>query len=145
MQNRSNSTRRRFLSQVVALGAVGVVGGETFDAASGRQRRASARTSRSLDLLTAADFRSHVGDIFRIERNNGSTLQAELVHVRLSNPAKASPSRTRDPFSLLFRVHGTERLPHQTYAIDHAKMGRYDIFLGSVGSPRSQIQVEAIF
>lgn len=87
---------------------------------------------RSLQTLTAADFRGHQGTRFRLtgEAPPGS-IEAELVEV--TEHAASAPGPFRAPFSVLF--HGPLRpvLPQGTYRLEHEHLAPLDLFIVPIG------------
>jgi len=83
-------------------------------------------------------------------RNEKLKLQAgeqdlELELIEAVNIGKAHGDR-RQPFSVLFRCEGQqEPLPQGTYPIEHAKLGRVELFLVPLGPDKEGMQYEAVF
>ncbi len=66
----------------------------------------------------------------------GACLEAELIKVKRRQGRGGSWDVAPSSFSvLLFRLHGNEPVPHQTYTVEHSLMGKFDLFLGAVGPP----------
>src|SRR5438093_139609 len=110
--------RRRFLAKVTALGVAGLVGAGG-EHASNLFSEASAGSVR-LDRLSADDFAKFLGQTFRIECANGDRLQASLIQVKPQSSSYRRAADVRQPFSVLFRLQGSESLPHQTCLVEHA-------------------------
>ena len=143
MHQQSFVTRRGFLTHATALGVVALAGEPNRVLL--REFTSSRDQHVRLDQLTAADFSRHVGNAFHLRKEDGRPLQAVLVEVRPSLSAPVSARSARQPFSLLFRLNGTERVSHQICQVEHVQMGRFDLFLGAVGQPTSNVMLEAIF
>jgi hypothetical protein len=102
----------------------------------------------SLEHLSVEAFAPRVGDRFRISPAPDRALDAELIEARAlgavtDQPASGSARRT--PFSLLFRTALAAPLPQRIYAVEHAEMGVYEIFLVPVGPDAGGMVYEAIF
>jgi hypothetical protein len=101
---------------------------------------------KSLEILTVDDFHPRVGDRFRIRADTESGIDAELIEARALGDPDRSPGRgRRTPFALLFRTALKGALPQRIYAVEHAEMGPYDIFLVPVGPDAVGMVYEAIF
>lgn len=138
MQDENYFNRRNFLAKVGAFGIAGLVGGGSLEL------NWSSRPNREAKVLsmTADNFAKYLGQTFTIERADGEWVNAQLIQVA---PQRTTTSAPRSPFSLTFRLHGTETLPHQTYNVEHAELGQFAIFLGAVGQPSPEVRLEAIF
>lgn len=95
---------------------------------SGLPASAAPRSRQGVDLRTATPetFQPHVGSRFRITRGDKRLADLQLAEVR----ARPPDGRT-ECFSLLFR--GAAGLPQDTYGIDHAALGRWQMFLVPLG------------
>jgi uncharacterized protein DUF6916 len=108
-----------------------------------------------LDKLTSADFAPHLHETFHVSLGpwdqshdpaaHGALLALELIEVAdLSTESAADPARRR-PFSLIFRQPGGAYLPQRIYSIEHAGLGRLDLFLVPIGPDPGGMRYEAIF
>jgi hypothetical protein len=88
--------------------------------------------------LRFATYVPLVGSSFRIHRSQASALSVELVS------AKALPSDVGESFSLIFRGHGNAKLQQETYTLEHARLGRFPLFLVPVGPARRGQDFQAI-
>jgi hypothetical protein len=72
--------------------------------------------------------------------------QMTLVQVDSQNPAgaKVSPNSTRDCFSLTFRGPADLALRQDTYTVQHAKLGRFSLFIVPGDADRTARQYVAI-
>lgn len=95
---------------------------------SGLPASAAPRSRQDVDLLTATPetFQPHVGSRLRVTRSGRRITDLQLVEVR-TRP----PDGQTDCFSLLFK--GTAGWPQDTYGIDHAALGTWQMFLVPLG------------
>ena len=103
---------------------------------------------QNLEALTLDVFQPKVGERFRIRPDSEASIEAELIEVRaLGEPGRSSKdgSARRTPFALSFRTANRAALPQRIYAVEHASMGSYDIFLVPVGPDANGMVYEAIF
>jgi hypothetical protein len=101
---------------------------------------------RSLETLTAADFRDHQGTRFQItaaSREDGSpaSFEAELVDVT-EYPDNAIGS-FRTPFSALFHGPAEPVMPQGIYRVEHEHLGGLEILLVPLGPEASAESGEA--
>jgi hypothetical protein len=97
----------------------------------------------ALQLLTAIDFQSHVGEDFFIHFSGEVTGTAQLEKV-VDLPAYNN--RERKPFSVLFQT--TQKNHHYQqaiYTIEQPGLGSMEIFLVPVGRNEKGVQYEAVF
>jgi hypothetical protein len=95
-----------------------------------------------LDKLTRDQFAGYLRQSFRL-RSETSAFDLELIEVRnLAGPL--SPSG-REPFALLFRGPAEPILPQRIYPLEHAGLGKLDVFLVPVGPDDQGMRYEAVF
>jgi hypothetical protein len=97
-----------------------------------------------LDTLTLESFTPHVGGAFRLSTPDGTALTLTLYEAQsLASPGTRADGdrRTREPFRLLFRGPALPILPQRTYPLEHAALGRLELFIVPIGPG----QYEAIF
>jgi len=95
-----------------------------------------------LESFTAETFAVLVGDEFRVHDG------AERVYVfRLAAavPTGLAPASGREPFSILFRGPWDPILPQRIYSVEHAELGRFDLFLVPLEPDDSGARYEAVF
>jgi hypothetical protein len=95
-----------------------------------------------LDTLTHDSFSPHRGSAFEV-RAEGRTLALELLEVKPYQGDGAPGSR--QPFSLFFRGPRDVYLPQQIVPLEHAALGRLEIFLVPVGLEADGYRYEAVF
>jgi hypothetical protein len=102
---------------------------------------------QSLETLTHEAFQPRVGESFRIRPDSETSIEAELIEVRVLGKPGRAPQRSsrRTPFALSFRTATKGALPQRIYAVEHGTMGSYDIFLVPVGPDAVGMVYEAIF
>lgn len=111
---------------------------------------------RSLEALTAADFRDHKGTQFRVtgeSADDGSptSFEAELVDVT-EYPGNAVGS-FRAPFSVVFHGPLEPVMPQGTYRLEHEQFGGVELFMvpigpnapGEPGQAPTAMRYEAVF
>ena len=94
-----------------------------------------------LQDLTPASFSEHLNTPFRLALQGG-TLELELYEVKVLEP---HPGPRADPFSVFFRGPRGPVLPQATYALEHEKLGKLEIFLVPVGPDAKGMCYEAVF
>jgi hypothetical protein len=91
---------------------------------------------RSLETLTAEDFRDIAGTRFQLtidhpEREGRGAFQLELADV---TQAAGGPSNTfRKPFAVLFHGPMQPVLPQAIYRLEHDKLGVLELFIVPIG------------
>ena len=91
---------------------------------------------RSLEALTAADFRDVLGTRFLLtasppDGDTPVTFQAELVNV--TEHPNGNPDVSRAPFSLLFHGPLQPVLPQGIYRLEQERFGAVELFIVPVG------------
>jgi hypothetical protein len=93
-----------------------------------------------LDELTLATFEPLVGEPFTLGAGSESVaLVLESATLLAGRPG------ARDPFSLVLRGPTEPLLAQAIYALDHAKLGRLEIFIVPIGRDETGVGYEAIF
>ncbi len=101
------------------------------------------RSQLMLNEVTQAEFAAFIGDRFQLEIAPGQVVSATLDEVKLLRHSQGTERRA--PFSLLFRVPSDAALPQRIYALEHARLGRIEIFLVPIGYENGHLLLEAIF
>lgn len=96
-------------------------------------------TGRSLETLTAEDFRANQGTRFRFtgassEGGSPRSFEAELVEVA-GHPASAADA-FRTPFSVLFHGPLQPVMSQGIYRLEHERLGGLELFIVPVGPNR---------
>ena len=91
------------------------------------------------------DFAGRVGESFRLDLGGGQALALELVEV-LDRGRTAVGGPDRSCFALLFRSPGEKRFaPQRIYGVEHAALGRIEMFLVPRGPDAAGMTYEAIY
>ena len=97
----------------------------------------------SVELRTET-FEPHVGSNFSatpsLEGMPAGALELELTSVEESPHARPD----HPAFSLFFLAPEPEHLPQQIFALDHAELGQFDLFLVPLGPKDGRMQYEAV-
>lgn len=96
-----------------------------------------------LESLTQKDFLEKVGEEFRIVNRDAPIVLTLVEAIDLSRPDAPGPRRS--PFSLVFRGPLAPVMPQRTYALEHASLGRLEIFIVPIGPDANGMRYEAIF
>jgi hypothetical protein len=90
-----------------------------------------------------ATFLPYVDTIFRVYYPNSSkALTTTLISISDIGPTPDRTEAGRECFVLKFR--GTETLRQNTYLVEHAALGRFDLFLGPAGKNKQGVYYEAV-
>jgi hypothetical protein len=99
-----------------------------------------------LDKLTHDVFSEHVGSTFRIQLEDGGSVDMDLTEAtRLGSQSDSGSTAKRDPFSLVFRAPKDAVLPQKIYDVDHGSIGTFALFLVPIGEDESGTFYEAVF
>lgn len=99
---------------------------------------------RRLDTLAHGDFACHLGTAFRLALPSGEWLDLVLIEAA-AHPRPAPGAPGRQGFSLVFRSELPGHLPQGIYGLEHAHMGRFEIFLVPIGPRQGGMCYEAVF
>jgi hypothetical protein len=98
------------------------------------------------ELLQQEQFARHLGEVFRLDAGDGaSPLDLRLAEVTSLAKDRSAPDAPRSPFALLFRGPLSPWARQGTYPLDHAELGRLEIFLVPIGPDAEGMRYEAIF
>lgn len=98
-------------------------------------------TSAMLDRLTADDFRRHLEQTVRVSAGD-QAFDAELIEV---SGLPTHDGDHRAPFSVTFRGPVEPWLEQQICAVEHAELGRLELFLVPLGPDGKGMRYEAVF
>ncbi len=101
-----------------------------------------------LDTFTITTFTGQEGTTFRLTLPSGTAIEATLLQVSsltAKGPSGEELPRKRVPFSLQFRVPTPDRFEQKTYTLEHAVIGKFEIFLVPIGREADGYRCEAIF
>ena len=91
---------------------------------------------RSLQTLTAEDFRGHQGTRFRLTGGSppgGSPVTIETELVEVTEHVDSAPGTFRAPFSVLFHGPLQPVMPQGIYRVEHEQLGTLELFIVPVG------------
>lgn len=94
-----------------------------------------------LDKLTLQDFEKLVGETFSIDFGDAGKLDAKLAEAT----ANKSPSKNRDPFSIVFHCPHPAPAAQGVYPVSHADTGELALFLVPISSNDEGVAYEAVF
>ena len=140
------STRREFLWNCAALTAAAALTPAPALAVPSR----SGLREVGLDDLSAEAFAGQVNTRFVVRDSAGPTVSLLLATIEpaasgadIHSLAAAEP---QEQFSLFFAGPVAQRLGQNTYAFEHASLGRFQMFIVPVGRPVSGCWIyEAVF
>lgn len=97
-----------------------------------------------LDKLASTDFAPYIKQTFRIHPEGVEPIDLELVSV--TEAGQASQNEARDSFSLHFLGPlSSQYLSQHIYSLEHADMGKLELFLVPIGPEAGRMRYEAIF
>jgi hypothetical protein len=97
---------------------------------------------RSLQTLTAGDFRPHQGTRFRLTGGSPpGSVETELVEV--TEHGTSAPGSFRAPFSVLFHGPLEPVLPQGIYRLEHEQLGTLELFIVPVGPDEPRVPGQA--
>lgn len=95
----------------------------------------------SVEFVTGT-FEPHVGERFTATPSFEGAEPLELTLSRCDESPHARPDHPA--FSLLFHAPGTGHLPQQIFAIEHAELGEFELFLVPLGPDGDRMRYEAV-
>lgn len=147
--------RREFLIEACRFGKIGIFGlavarwpgaARAAHCAYGIAPRIGGHGIMLKDV-TVSVFEECVGSAFRIHADSGSSVDAELIEATPlgSRCDGCGAVAQREAFSIVFRGPAEPVLPQKIYTLEHAKLGRFDLFLVPIGPDSSGMRYEAVF
>lgn len=97
-----------------------------------------------MELFALHHFAGHVNESFDVMLDNEGRTRFVLVEAR-PLPTPAMQGLVRAPFSLLFRNESAILLPQKLYAMTHATLGQFGIFLVPIARDREGFIYQAVF
>jgi hypothetical protein len=101
---------------------------------------------RSLQILTAEDFRAHQGTRFRLTGGappGGSPASVEAELAEVSEHGAGPPGAVRAPFSVLFHGPLEPVMPQGIYRLEHEQFGTVELFIVPVGPDEPRVPGQA--
>ena len=147
--------RREFLIEACRFGKIGAFGlaaarwpgaARAADSAYGTAPRIGGH-GIMLKEVTVSVFEECVGNTFRIHADAGISVDAELIEATAlgSRSGSSGVVAPRDAFSIVFRGPVEPVLPQKIYTLEHAKLGRFELFLVPIGPDAGGMCYEAVF
>ena len=93
-------------------------------------------------ILTEAEFSKHVNTMFRVAGEQPIELELTEVKGYLS---KAHEQTGMERFSAFFKGPREPYLPQRSYALEHERMGAFELFLVPVAKDENGFRYEAVF
>ena len=99
------------------------------------------------EKLTHDAFKPLLNQSFRVHISADQIVDVTLIETTDLPPVplRDQKTRTREPFSLVFRGAKTFRLPQRIYSVEHSALGVSNIFLVPIGPDAQGERYEAIF
>ena len=92
-----------------------------------------------IETFTERTFLDHLNTTFRVFADASAPVAVELVKVTsLSSPGHVQ-------FSIQFQGPANLFLPQRIYTLEHATLGKFDLFLVPVGKNSNGFEYEAVF
>lgn len=99
-----------------------------------------------LDKLQVSDFNLHLNETFRVHLDGVAVEPIELELVLVAEASPRSRPEARPPFSIQFLgPRSSQYLVQHIYPLEHAILGRLDLFLVPLGPESGRMRYEAIF
>ena len=92
--------------------------------------------------LTEAEFSKHLNTKFRVASEQPIELELAEVKAYLN---KAHEQTGMERFSAFFKGPREPFLPQSIYALEHDRMGAFELFLVPVGTDENGFRYEAVF
>ncbi|MCP5059494.1 MAG: hypothetical protein GY937_22555 [bacterium] len=108
------------------------------------ERAAEGCKVADLKTVTHAEFEERLEQDFRLHVDESQIIDLKLTRVDPQGPAETE-SGLRRPFSLTFEAHSASLLPQRIYQVEHAALGRLELFLVPVGREGERVLYEAVF
>jgi hypothetical protein len=150
--------RRRFFGVVAGaglglFGARVLVAGVEVDGGNAGARVSSwagpFREVIMLDRVSVSVFEACLGQTFHAIGGDGTAYDFELFEAKAlePRPGLGQLGIREDPFALKFRAPAGTPLGQGTYALEHAGIARFDVFLVPIGvrHPSQPVVLEAVF
>ena len=98
-----------------------------------------------LDLATVTKedkFDAHLGTRFVMRASAEHAIEVELLE---TSPLPSAPNAKRASFLLRFRASEPRALPQRIYALEHAALGTFELFLVPCGPDTVGMRYDAVF
>lgn len=101
-----------------------------------------------IDKASASTFSPYLNQKFRMHIGPAEVMEIDLAEISDAPPAVAKAAAAygrRAPFSLFFRGPLRPLMPQRIYTLEHAELGRFDLFLVPIGPDGTGMRYEAVF
>jgi hypothetical protein len=147
------SSRREFLVRAAAaVPAAAIVAGGGASAlaglgASGETAGTASREELSLASATLVQFAPCVGTPFTVRREGARDVRLVLAEARAARRSPTHPEGIGrpEPFSLVFSGPREPVLAQRIHRLEHAALGRIDLFIVPIGRDAVATRYEAVF
>ena len=145
--------RRDFISQTTAIGSAALLGISSSpvlaisglqSASSRRQKSATGYQIIDSGNATVNDFTDLVGEKFRLQSEDGTSIHAKLIETNSPQTRRALRFR-REHFSIVLDVPEGLELVQGQYRLSHAQIGSMALFMVPVDLPAKHRRLEAVF
>jgi hypothetical protein len=93
--------------------------------------------------LTEKEFSQHVGTKFRVKADDRES-ELELIEVK-GYTSQEIEQGSMERFSVFFAGPGDPFLPQRVYAMEHERMGEFELFLVPIAGDEKNYRYEAVF
>ncbi len=97
-----------------------------------------------LHTFDVGTFAPRLGETFRILAPDSTWTEFVLIEASTLGEGVPADGR-RAPFSIVFRGPREPVLPQQTYQVEHAALGSFELFLVPIGPDQAGMRYEAVF
>ncbi len=133
-------SRRGFLK----IAAVGIGGAPLLATGPATSLLAgNSRPSYGIINPNRSDFTLRLGEVFKVRKSPLEEVGIELAEV--AGISSSMPSYAEESFSAVFRGPQDRPLEQDTYAVEHATMGAFPLFIVPVYSDGEGLYYQAIF
>jgi hypothetical protein len=129
IQNSFASTRRDFLRKGAVFAATASLAPVT--AFAGRLRLRDV----SLDNISVAALADQLNTWFIVRDTVGGMIRVQLAAIEPADLSTSATDESYERFSLLFFGSVSQPLLQNTYIFEHARIGRFEMFIVPVGRP----------
>jgi len=100
---------------------------------------------KGMQFLALEQFAALLNQTFTVAMDSDGEASFVLVEARPLPPAAGAGAAVRTSFSLLFRNEAAVLLPQKIYAMTHAALGQFGIFLVPIARDRDGFLYQAVF
>jgi hypothetical protein len=141
-------TRRQFLyNSSAALAVMGAFPGSAFGNAANCRK-----DFQSLTQISYSQLAAQINTQFRVFAPSGRVVELKLLKAPLTASSPIVPGRRapadagNEKFSLVFSGPLNELLPAAIYPFEHHELGRFDMYIGQIGTRDSKrVRYQSVF